>query len=154
MITDWIKENLIQVDVDAKDKEDAIRKAAQPLIDNNNIKESYVDEIITNLKESGPYFVLMPHVALPHAQSKDGVISNALGITILKKPIEFESEANDPVSYMFTLSSTKGEDHLSALAILAELLENEKFFNLLSTSKDPKEIYKFLQEYDKEDKNV
>lgn len=72
MIEKVINPKLIQLAIRAVDWKDAIHQAAQPLIDNNDVTEHYVEGIIRSVKEYGPYFVIAPHVALAHAPSKDG----------------------------------------------------------------------------------
>ena len=65
MLKDLTSENLIRLNIEATDWEDAVRKAAQPLLEAGKVKQSYIDDIIVGAKESGPYFVLAQHVALP-----------------------------------------------------------------------------------------
>lgn len=144
MITNWLRKEYIQLGVKADTVEEVIRKSAQPLVDENKIKVEYVDDILQNLKEAGPYFVLMPEVAIPHAQAQDNVIENALGLTVLENPIEFKS-SNDPVKFVFTLAANKGDSHLEALSTLAVLFEDETFFDLLRTASNPDQIIEYIQ---------
>lgn len=104
MITDWLKKEYIQLDVASKTAEEAIKIAASPLIYAHKIKPDYVNEILQNLKESGPYFVLMPEIAIPHAQTQHNVLENALGLTVLKEPVDFKSN-NGPVKFIFTFAA-------------------------------------------------
>lgn len=156
MLREVISESLIQLNVDAVDRDDAIRKAAEPLLKENKIKLSYIDAIIKSINEAGPYFVLLPHIALPHARPEDGAIENAIGITTLKTPIEFGSSNNDPVKYLFTLSAKNDGKHLDALATLAELFEDPKFLNMVDQATKPKEVmdYILMNINRKEDENV
>lgn len=124
--------------------EDAIRKAAQPLVDEKKVTESYVDDIIVGVKNNGPYIVLTEHVALPHARPESGALESAIGVATLKTPVEFGNEANDPVKYLFTLSAKDSSQHLSALSELAGLFEDKGFFNLLDNSNNPKEIMEYI----------
>ena len=64
MLKDLTDEKLIRLNIEAADWEEAIRKSAQPLIDEHKVKPSYVDDMITGVKENGPYIVLTKHVAL------------------------------------------------------------------------------------------
>lgn len=50
----------IQVVENADNWEKAIETAAQPLIKNGKIKYGYVENIIKNIKELGPYIILLP----------------------------------------------------------------------------------------------
>ena len=144
MLKDLTSENLIKLNIEATDWEDAVRKAAQPLLDAGKVKQSYVDDIIVGAKESGPYFVLAQHVALPHARPEAGALESAIGIATLKTPVEFGSEANDPVKYLFCLSARNNTEHLEALADLAERLEDENFFKMLDNATGAEEVLAYL----------
>ena len=54
MIEKVINPKLIQLAIKAVDWKDAIHQAAQPLIDNNDVTEHYVEGIIRSVKEYGP----------------------------------------------------------------------------------------------------
>lgn len=144
MLKDLLNEELILLNINASDWEDAIRKAAQPLVDEKKVTESYVDDIIVGVKNNGPYIVLTEHVALPHARPESGALESAIGVATLKTPVEFGNEANDPVKYLFTLSAKDSSQHLSALSELAGLFEDKEFFNLLDNSNNPKEIMEYI----------
>lgn len=144
LLKDLLSEELILLNIDASDWEDAIRKAAQPLVAEKKVTESYVDDIIVGVKNNGPYIVLTEHVALPHARPESGVLESAIGVATLKTPVEFGNEANDPVKYLFTLSAKDSSQHLSALSELAGLFEDKEFFNLLDNSNNPKEIMEYI----------
>lgn len=146
MLRDLTSEKLIKLQIEASDWEDAIRQAAQPLKDENKIEQSYIDGIIKNVKEAGPYIVITPHVALPHTRPEEGALESAIGIATLKTPVRFGNADNDPVKYVFTLCATDNQSHLEALADLANLLENEAFFKVLDNTCDPKEIIDFLNQ--------
>ena len=52
MLKDLTDEKLIRLNIEAADWEEAIRKSAQPLIDEHKVKPSYVDDMITGVKEN------------------------------------------------------------------------------------------------------
>lgn len=144
MLKDLVNEKLIKLQIEADNWEDAIRKAAQPLVDEQKCKESYVDDIIKGVKEFGPYIVMTKHVALPHARPESGALSNAIGVATLKAPVEFGNKDNDPVKYLFCLCAKDNSEHLNALAELAGLFEDQEFFKLLDTTTDPKEVMAYI----------
>lgn len=146
MMKDLTSLKLIQLNLLADDWEDAVAQAALPLVQEGKIESRYIYGIIDSAKESGPYFVIMPQVALPHARPEQGAIKSAIGIATLSIPVDFGSEENDPVKYLFTLSAVDSESHLSALVQLAELLENQAFFECLDQAKDPTEVMNFLNQ--------
>ena len=69
---------LVRFEKSAKDWEDAIRIATKDLLAGGYIKESYVDGIIDCVKEFGPYIVIAPDIALPHARPEKGAIRPGL----------------------------------------------------------------------------
>lgn len=95
MLSSMISEKLIRINVEAADWKEAIRASAQPLLTEDKITQEYIDKIIEIAEETGPYIVVAEHIALPHAPSKYGAKELAMGITVLRTPIEFGNEAND-----------------------------------------------------------
>ena len=56
--------NKIDIVKSVSNWEEAIRKGAQLLLDNKCIEPRYVDSIIKNIKETGPYIVLGDGMAI------------------------------------------------------------------------------------------
>ena len=144
MLKDLTNEKLIRLHIHAKNWEDAIRQAAQPLIDEHKVKQEYVDDMVQGVKENGPYIVITKHIALPHARPESGTLESAIGISTLDTPIEFGNDANDPVKFLFCLSAKDNMEHLQALAELAEMFENDEFYQVLENAKNEKEIMDYI----------
>ena len=144
MLKNLTNEKLMRVNIEATDWEDAIRQAAQPLIDEGKVKQSYVDDMVYGVKEVGPYIVLTKHVALPHARPESGALESAIGIATLAHPIEFGNKDNDPVKYLFCLSAKDNNEHLNALSELAGMLEDKEFFEMLDKATSTKEIMNYI----------
>lgn len=144
-LTDILKEEYIQVNVEANDAKDAIYKAYMPLVEDKAVLPRYVDQIIKTIDKHGSYFVITKHVALPHTKKEDGALKLAMGLTVLKTPVNFGSEENDPVKYIFCLSALDNQTHLLAMAQLVELFNSVDFFNLLDHVQSPGEICRFMQ---------
>ena len=53
-----------------KDWEEAIRLSGEILKQNELITDQYVDQVINDVKEYGPYIVIVPGVAMPHSSAK------------------------------------------------------------------------------------
>ncbi|MDY4534445.1 PTS sugar transporter subunit IIA [Tractidigestivibacter sp.] len=140
MLSDLLDESLVRLGVEASDWEDAIRKATAPLVANGKVTEDYVDDIISGVRELGPYIVITEHVALPHARPESGALESAVGIVTLKTPVAFGSADNDPVKYLFPLSAKDSDSHLGALQSLVELLSDPAFFTRLDTCENAQEV--------------
>ena len=147
MLKDLIDKTAIIRDDDSEDWETAIRKASIPLIKSKKILPEYPENIIKGAKTHGPYFVVAPGIAIPHARPEEGALEKALGISILKTPVPFLDSLNNPVKYLFTLSMTSSQGHLEALAQLVELLEKRDFLKFLDRAKNSEEIFNFISEW-------
>lgn len=147
MLKDLIDKTAIIRDDESEDWETAIRKASIPLIKSKKILPEYPENIIKGAKIHGPYFVVAPGIAIPHARPEEGALEEALGISILKTPVTFLDSPNNPVKYLFTLSMTSSQGHLEALAQLVELLEKREFLKFLDGSKNGDDIYNFISDW-------
>jgi len=151
MLSDFINENLICLKVPADNWEEAIRKSASVLLENDKITASYIEAIIRNVRDDGPYIVITKHVALSHARPEAGAKEIAIGIATLEHPVKFGNKDNDPVKYVFTLSATNSESHLQAISELVELLEKEEFYEVLDKAKSAKEIMNYIKAHELEE---
>ena len=136
----------IEVGVHASTREEAIKKGVEVLIHAGKVTENYVLEIFEVLEEYGPYFVLAPGIAFPHSKPSESVKQSGISLITLNQPVEFGSEANDPVSIVCTIASIDSQDHLLLLRKMAGFLsdsENIKFLHRAS-SQDIDEIVEKL----------
>ena len=141
-LTDLLKEELIQQVDSVSTWQDAVGLAAQPLLDLGYIEESYIQAMIASINETGPYIVLAPKVAVPHASPDAGV--HQLGISLLqvKEPVDFSEEGDDDkqVQLIFVLAAVDSTAHLRALQELALILDDEEAIDSLIAASDPREI--------------
>ncbi len=80
MITTWLPVENIQIVDSVSDWKQAIRLSAQPLLAKETITEEYVEAIFKSHQELGPYYVLAPGLAMPHARPEQGAIKNGLSL--------------------------------------------------------------------------
>lgn len=138
----------IQLDVVCTDWKDAIRKSAEPLLLNGYIEERYIDAMIHNMEENGPYFVLNKGFAMPHEGLEMGSIKVGMNLIRLKDPVEFGEEDLDPVEFVCCLSPVDHKTHLKAFFNLANMLADEKFRLALQGAKEPYEITAIIEKYE------
>jgi transcriptional antiterminator/mannitol/fructose-specific phosphotransferase system IIA component (Ntr-type) len=143
-LIDMVRPSIIRLGIEADNWEEAIRKAYEAMVDNGFITQNYVDETVRSVNIVGPYIVITKHVALSHTKPQEGALIPALGIGVLKNAVAFGSESNDPVKYIFSLSATDNESHLCAMAELVELLNDDKFYDMLNKAQDADEVMQFL----------
>lgn len=146
-LSNMMEESIIQLQLEASDWQDAIRKAGQPMIDHLYVKQSYIDDIIRIMKVEGPYVVITKHIALPHTKPSSGALRCGLGLTVLKHAIPFGSKEHDPIKYIFTLSAIDNESHITAMSQLLDLFNDERFFELLNESTNKGEVMNYICEH-------
>ena len=96
--------------------------------------------MVENIKENGPYVVIWPGTALPHADCLEGVKQEAASLLRLKKPVDFHHESNDPVRYLIGISIQSAESINSALYDVMMIFGNEKIKHLLDRMPTAEEL--------------
>lgn len=115
----------IRLDVHVSDWREAVRESARVLLRGGYIESRYIDAMIANIEENGPYVVLTPGFAMPHEGVGTGSLEMGLSLIRLDHPIEFGEPDNDPVEFVCCLSAVDHDSHLHA------------FFNLVALMRDP-----------------
>lgn len=138
--TSLIENNSIAIGEIATDWKDAIKKSTDLLVKSGAIEERYYDDIIKKTKEYGPYYIIMPEVAMPHARPESGVLKDSFSLVTLKKPVYFGKDAGD-VSILITLAATTTNNHTDCgLVQIANLFENEENIEKIKNAKTKQEI--------------
>ena len=133
---------------EAESWRDAIRMSCAPLEADGSVTADYKEEIIRAVERYGPYIIIMPNVAIPHAQKcTDSVKRTAVSFLKLKKPVCFmDGEQKEYyVQNFFTLACCDAEAHIKNLTELVELLMKQEFvkeFERLTSEQDLKNLQK------------
>ncbi|MCU5775284.1 PTS sugar transporter subunit IIA [Erwiniaceae bacterium BAC15a-03b] len=143
-LSQWLTVDCIQFSDTITDWQSAIRQAGQPLIDRGVIRESYVQSIIKQKEQLGPYFVIAPRIALPHARPEEGALALGLSLLKLKQGINFDSEENDPVDVIFMFSAPDSNSHIEMISQLAELLSDEEVMAQLYQAQNQQQLIELL----------
>lgn len=140
-----IKQENIDINVEASDWEDAIRKAGSLLEKAGSIKNAYIENMINSVKTLGPYIVLMPGFALGHSEPCPEVIKSDLSLITLSNPVNFGS-MNDPVKVVMCLACVDKESHMAGIQKVAmKLMQDNAIENMISC-KTKEELYKYINE--------
>ncbi|WP_028330898.1 PTS sugar transporter subunit IIA [Brachyspira alvinipulli] len=135
--------NKIDIVKSVSNWEEAIRKGAQLLLDNKCIEPRYVDSIIKNIKETGPYVILGDGMAMSHARPEDGVLKN--GITLLKIVDGVDFDNDNKIFLLFTLAAENNDHHQELVEEIADLLnESEKIKRIMYDDLTDLEIYDII----------
>lgn len=148
MLSELLEGGHVALDVECATWEEAVRASGVPLVATGDITEEYIDAVIANIREAGPYVVITKNVALPHATNRVGVNNTAMSCVRLSTPVEFGSAENDPVRYEFMLATTDATSHIQALMSLVGLLRTQEFLDLLAEARTPDEIVSYVREFE------
>lgn len=135
MITTWLPTENIQIVDSVSDWKQAITLAAQPLLAKEAITKDYIKAIFNSHQKLGPYYVLAPGLAMPHARPEQGAIKNGLSLLHIKQGVSFDSEENDPIYVVIMLCALSGDEHIDMITALADIFsDDERLLALLKAS--------------------
>ena len=146
MLISTITQKDIQIGISATNWEDAIKKAAQSMLDNKSITQSYVDAMINAVKENGPYIVITKSIALAHARPEEGVNEMALSFATLNPPINFGAGDMDPVKLIITLAAKDHDAHIDLIGELAEILTDADRVDAMANAQSATEFLELLKQ--------
>lgn len=149
MLTYFEKNDLVDYPVEMPESwQEAIRMSCQKLMTHNYITDTYVDEIIESIIEHGPYIVIIPNVAMPHAPGNhSSVLKSGISFTKFKKPVLFfdEKEKEEkPAVLFFTIAAKNADEHLENITNLMELFSDEQMMDQLIHSETIEDFDKLL----------
>lgn len=145
MITNWLPEENIQIVDHVNDWKQAIRLSAEPLLAQGSITEEYIDSIFKSHEELGPYYILAPGLAMPHARPEQGALKNGLSLLHITQGISFDAEENDPIYVVIMLCALSGDEHIRLITELAELLSDDECLAKLLKASTREEIQEIIQ---------
>ncbi|MCZ1919914.1 PRD domain-containing protein, partial [Enterococcus faecium] len=148
MLSELLTEEMIQLSDQPKNWQEAITFAAQPLLSENKIEESYIKAMIERVEQYGAFIHIGDHIALPHARPEDGV--NEVGMSLLKlqQPVDLLDNPAHPISLFICLAAIDNEAHLRALANLTKLLSNKQNLQDLLHASTKEEILAIIRKGD------
>lgn len=118
-----IENNSIKLNQTVSNWKEAIKIGTDLLVAAGTIEPRYYDHIISNIEKMGPYIILAPGLAMPHARPEEGVIKTSFALVTLKEPILFEGE-DEPVSVFITLAGSDSDKHMEGLMEITQTLDD------------------------------
>ncbi|MFA1736756.1 PTS sugar transporter subunit IIA [Lysinibacillus fusiformis] len=145
LLTKLLTKDCIQVANFVQSWQEAIRLAANPLIRQNKIEQRYIEAMIQSIEQYGPYVVITPKVAIPHARPIDGVYALAISLLRLQQPVFFSP--NQPVFLIIILAAIDNTSHLQVLADLTLVLQHPDQIDSLIACQHEEDIREKIQQY-------
>ncbi|MGB8451543.1 MAG: PTS sugar transporter subunit IIA [Anaerocolumna sp.] len=143
LLRDLVTENRVQIVDSVKDWKKAIRLAAKPLEEDKSIEPAYTEAMIHSVETLGPYIVLAPGIALPHARPESGVRTMSMALLKVKDKVYFSEEKY--ANLFFVLASADGNSHLDALRELSIIFADEAAIDKFMKADTVKELYQLIR---------
>ncbi|WP_028777187.1 PTS sugar transporter subunit IIA [Shimazuella kribbensis] len=130
----------VELDVEGKNAINAIRLAGDLLVNAKKAKPDYVDAMVKGYTDIGPYIVIAPGIAIPHARPEEGALQTGLSIIRLTTSIAFGHESNDPVKLVCALVGIDKSSHLEMLRQISKVFGNKEKLHTILTTEDKLEV--------------
>lgn len=147
LLQDLLSEDNVSFRYPAETWEDVIRHGGQLMVDAGFTDPTYTEAMIDVVRDMGPYIVLAPGLAMPHARPEMGAKQVGAALVTLEKPIDFGSPENDPVSVAIFLCAPNKDEHIQLLTDIATLFEDEEFLDVAVNFESIEDVQSFLAEH-------
>ncbi len=146
-ISEILSENIISVDLDVADKNDAINKIID--LANNSGKITDLEKVRSCVLEREKLVStgVGKGFAIPHGKT-DAITEITAAFAVLKKPIDFESIDLEPVRFIFLLVGKENllNAHIKLLSRISRLMNKDEFRQRLVKAETSKEVLDIFKE--------
>ena len=147
MLKKWIYDTTITLQESVEDWPQALKLCAKPLLDLQVIEPEYVTAIIQQHYTLGPYYVLAPGLAMPHARPEEGAKGLGLSLLKLKQGVSFGAGEFDPVDVIIMLAAPDKHSHIEMISALAELFSSDEEMEKLHQANTLEEIKTIINRF-------
>ena len=150
-ITDLLSKDGIELNVNAKDKNDIINKMTKLMLKTGRITDlNAYTELVLKREEEGSTGV-GEGIAIPHGKG-DCVIEPGLVAMVVPNGVEYDALDGKPVNLLFMIAAPNTSDnvHLDVLSRLSTMLMDTDFKNKLISAKSKEEFLKIINETENE----
>ncbi|MFC2060999.1 PTS sugar transporter subunit IIA [Elusimicrobiota bacterium] len=141
-ISDYLKKEVMELDLKAQNKEDAVKELGKIICKSKHVIncDDFINDVFA--REELCTTGIGNEIALPHART-DNVKEFVIAFGKSDKGVEFKSLDNKPVKLIFLMGTPQAEamkTYLHILAHLTRLLQKEDFRKQLLNANRPAEI--------------
>ncbi|MCF8582684.1 PTS sugar transporter subunit IIA [Enterobacter asburiae] len=147
MLKKWIYDTTITLQDCVENWPQALELCAKPLLDLQVIEPEYVTAIIQQHHTLGPYYVLAPGLAMPHARPEEGAKGLGLSLLKLKQGVSFGAGEFDPVDVIIMLAAPDKHSHIEMISALAELFSSDEDMEKLHQANTLEEIKTIIDRF-------
>ena len=151
MLTDILTKDVVRLDVEGlTTPEEVIHFSGQLLVNSGKVKETYIEKMEEAFHDLGPYMVMAPGIAMPHARPSEGAKKLAMSMLCSKERIYFNDEKY--ANLIIVLSSVDGHSHINALVHLSNIFEEEETLKQFMEAKNAEEVVELIRQYEEEER--
>ena len=150
-ITDLLSKDGIELNVNAKDKNDTINKMTKLMLKTGRITDlNAYTELVLKREEEGSTGV-GEGIAIPHGKG-DCVTEPGLVAMVVPNGVEYDALDGKPVNLLFMIAAPNTSDnvHLDVLSRLSTMLMDTEFKNKLISAKSKEEFLNIINETENE----
>lgn len=147
MLSTWLTQQTINIVDSVEDWQHAIQLSGQPLLDSGAISADYLQAIYQLHESIGPYYVLAPGIAMPHARPEASVNQLGLSMLVVTSGVNFNSIDNDPVYLITLLAAPDSTSHINMLTQLAALFSESDDVEKIIKAKNINQILTVINKY-------
>lgn len=146
-ISEILDEKVIRVDLECKDKDEAINKMIDLasysglMIDKEKVRQCVFqrEELVSTGVGKG--------FAIPHGKT-DEIKDIVAAFAVLKDPIDFDSIDLEPVRFIFLIVGKENllNTHIKLLSRISRLMNKDEFRNKLEEAKSNEEVLRLFRE--------
>jgi mannitol/fructose-specific phosphotransferase system IIA component (Ntr-type) len=145
VLRETLNHRSVAIGVEVSGWREAVRVSGELLVASGAAEEEYVPAMVRTTEELGPYAVIAPGVAIPHARPEDGATQVGLSLAVLSDPVSFGSKENDPVDLVFGFSTTDSEAHIELIQALADFIEKPENTNALRRAPTVEQVLQIIE---------
>ena len=121
-----VENNSILLQADASTWQEAVKLSVDLLVKADVVEPRYYQAILDGVAQHGPYFVIAPGLAMPHARPEEGAKGLGLSLLKLKQGVSFGAGEFDPVDVIVMLAAPDKHSHIEMISALAELFSSDE----------------------------
>jgi mannitol/fructose-specific phosphotransferase system IIA component (Ntr-type) len=145
MLGDFLDRESVAIGAEADGWRAAVECCGELLVAGGTAEERYVPAMVRTVEELGPYAVIAPGVAIPHARPEDGARRVGVSVVVLREPVAFGSKENDPVDLLFGFATTDPDAHVELLGELADFIEKTENLAALRRAGTVEEVLELFE---------
>ena len=146
-LSDLLSVDTISLNQEATNWKEAIEISSSKLLSLGYIEKPYIQAMIKNIEELGPYIIISENVALPHAKPENGVNKIGISITTFKNEVCFSENKKHKAKIFIVLAPKDKYSHLNALVSINKMLSDKDNLEKILNANSKSEIIKIINKY-------